>query len=99
MADDQSEVLDEPVAGFIVHGRVQGVGFRWWTSRTASAMGLHGTVRNRSDGTVEVRARGPAEELTRLAALLERGPRGARVERLERFDPGPVRVEGFEIEP
>ena len=35
---------------FVVHGRVQGVGFRWWTHREAERLGIGGTVRNRPDG-------------------------------------------------
>lgn len=71
-------------AGFRVHGRVHGVGFRWWTRRTASRLGLSGSVRNLPDGTVEVRARGTGEALRELASLLQRGPSSARVRRVER---------------
>ncbi|MGI9038919.1 MAG: acylphosphatase [Gemmatimonadota bacterium] len=85
-------------AGFVVHGRVQGVGFRWWTRRTAEDLGLSGSVRNRRDGTVEVRARGPASSVERLADALARGPRSAAVRGVDRFDPGDVAGSGFEIE-
>lgn len=70
-----------------VTGRVQGVGFRWWTSRTAEALGLTGSVRNRADGSVEVHAAGAPEALERFRRSLEEGPRGARVERVERVEP------------
>ena len=66
--------------GFRVRGRVQGVGFRWWTRRRASDLGLWGTVRNRPDGTVEVHAAGELETLEAFAAELEVGPPSARVE-------------------
>jgi acylphosphatase len=66
--------------GFLVRGRVQGVGFRWWTRRRASDLGLWGTVRNRPDGTVEVHAAGELETLEAFAAELKVGPLGARVE-------------------
>ena len=79
-------------AGFRVYGRVQGVGFRWWTQRTASRLGLTGSVRNLADGTVEVRARGSAESIDELESRLREGPASARVERVEREG-----VEGEEI--
>ncbi len=63
----------------VVHGRVQGVGFRWSAVREARALGLSGTVANRPDGTVEVVAEGDATRLARLIAWLEKGPPGARV--------------------
>lgn len=62
-----------------VSGRVQGVGFRWFTRETARELGLRGTVRNVTDGTVEVVADGPEEAMTRLRSRLEKGPRGAEV--------------------
>jgi len=64
----------------IVRGRVQGVGFRYFTQREASALGLTGYVRNRWDGTVEVVAEGPRQALERLLARLRLGPRSAYVE-------------------
>ena len=66
--------------GFRVQGRVQGVGFRWWTQRTASALGLRGDVRNCPDGSVEVQAVGPAVKLDALEESLRRGPSLARVD-------------------
>ncbi len=66
--------------GFRVRGRVQGVGFRWWTRLRASDLGLRGTVRNRPDGTVEVHAAGDLETLEVFANELEVGPPMARVE-------------------
>lgn len=85
---------------FRVHGRVQGVGFRWWTRRTASRLGLTGFVRNLPDGTVEVRARGPSDALQELEDSLHEGPSSARVRRVERRQAGGDRVarDGFRIE-
>ncbi len=60
--------------GYLVKGRVQGVGFRWWTERAARRIGVSGTVRNTDDGDVEVMAEGSEEELVQLEAALERGP-------------------------
>ena len=62
-----------------MRGRVQGVGFRWWTTRQARALGLSGTVRNLSDGSVEIHVCGEPEALDELHYRLERGPRAARV--------------------
>jgi len=83
--------------GFLVRGRVQGVGFRWWTRRVATQLGLRGTVRNRLDGSVEVRAEGPRDSVDRLREVLRQGPPGARVTAVEEFDvTGPL-PERFEI--
>lgn len=64
-------------------GRVQGVGFRWWTRSQAVRLGLSGSVENLPDGTVEVRARGSEAALRELEALLAEGPPGARVGSVE----------------
>ena len=85
--------------GFRLHGRVQGVGFRWWTRRTADQLGIAGSVRNLPDGTVEVRAAGPSDALQEFESRLRRGPRSASVERLERFDIGDFTADDFHIEP
>ena len=63
----------------VVHGRVQGVGFRYFVLREAESMGIAGWVRNRADGAVEVDAEGARPDLERLVAALSRGPSGARV--------------------
>jgi len=73
--------------GFRVTGRVQGVGFRWWTQKTASSLGLRGTVRNCGDGSVEVHAAGARNAVESLAAKLEEGPGSARVEGVEEIEP------------
>ena len=72
-------------AGFRVTGRVQGVGFRWWTRAQAIRLDLDGTVRNADDGSVEVQARGPEPALAELERLLNEGPPHARVRAVERF--------------
>ena len=68
-----------------VLGRVQGVGFRWWTVRSAERLGVRGTVCNRPDGSVEVCAAGDAAAVRRLGARLRDGPPGARVDAVERL--------------
>ena len=61
-----------------VRGRVQGVGFRWWTRAYAAELGLAGYARNTSDGRVEVVAEGPEPELLRLVDLLRETPSTTR---------------------
>jgi len=81
-----------------VHGRVQGVGFRWYVERLADSLAISGSVRNLSDGSVEVYALGSEEQLSELRRQLQQGPRGARVTRVDE-NPAPVRSErGFRIE-
>ena len=63
----------------VVHGRVQGVGYRATTIDEARRLGLAGWVRNRSDGTVEVLAEGSEAKLQILSVYLHRGPWGAVV--------------------
>lgn len=74
-------------AAFKVHGRVQGVGFRWWAQRQARALGLRGTVRNCADGTVEIAFTGGRESVAEMCARLQFGPRGAHVTELEELEP------------
>jgi acylphosphatase len=57
-----------------VHGRVQGVGFRWWTRAKALELGLEGHARNAGDGRVEVVAQGEPAKIRELVALLEEKP-------------------------
>ncbi len=66
-----------------VHGRVQGVYFRAETVATARNLGLQGFARNLADGTVEVAAAGPRQQLETLLQFLHRGPELARVDRVE----------------
>ena len=69
---------------FVVRGRVQGVGFRWFVLREASELQLDGFVRNQPDGSVEVLARGSVEAVVRLEGRLAQGPGTAHVERVEK---------------
>jgi acylphosphatase len=66
-----------------VYGTVQGVGYRYFVVRHARRLGLTGFVRNLADGSVEVVAEGKAATLKELVSLLEAGPSGAAVERVE----------------
>ncbi|MGH7541808.1 MAG: acylphosphatase [Gemmatimonadota bacterium] len=89
--------MNRESAGFLVHGRVQGVGFRWWTTRQARELGLAGTVRNRPDGAVEVFVSGPAAAVQRFRERLEEGPRTAVVRSVEPLDPPPDLPSEFTI--
>lgn len=71
-----------------VHGRVQGVGFRWWTRARALELGLAGHAANLPDGRVEVVAEGPRGACERLLELLRGGTTPGTVRLVvERFDP------------
>lgn len=70
------------VLHFLIQGRVQGVGFRWFVHREASELDLRGWVRNTEDGDVEVVASGEVEDLAELRSSLRKGPRGSRVDRV-----------------
>jgi acylphosphatase len=78
-----------------VHGHVQGVFFRESTSQRAVREGVAGWVRNRREGTVEAVFEGAPGAVDRLVEFCREGPRGARVERLERFDETPEGLTGF----
>lgn len=79
----------QAAARFQIHGRVQGVGFRYSARERARSLGLVGFVRNCADGSVELTAEGDRSQLEKLAAWLERGPSMARVERVDRSDGEP----------
>ena len=67
---------------FFIFGRVQGVGFRFFTLQEASKLGIKGTVRNRIDGSVEVIAQGTEDQISLMRACLLDGPQIAKVERV-----------------
>jgi acylphosphatase len=84
---------------YLVRGRVQGVGFRWFVEREAQSLGIVGWVRNNYDGDVEVLATGTAEQLARLRGRLQVGPRAARIDKVEEFEGQPVKgLKTFRIE-
>ena len=68
---------------FLVSGRVQGVGFRWFTQDTARREGAMGWVRNLPDGRVEAVVEGDSEAVTRVECAIRSGRRGARVEKVD----------------
>jgi acylphosphatase len=75
---------------FLVRGRVQGVGFRWFVEREAHLLQIAGWVRNDSDGSVEVLAMGTRDQLAGLRSRLQEGPRAARVDDVEESEAEPV---------
>jgi acylphosphatase len=71
---------------FLVRGRVQGVGFRWFVEREAHILGIAGWVRNNADSSVEILAMGTRDQLTGLRSRLRGGPRAARVDDVEELE-------------
>ena len=96
----ESEQTTSHARRFLVRGRVQGVGFRWFVEREAHILGISGWVRNNADGTVEVLAMGTRDQLSGLRSRLQQGPRASRVDNVEEFEAKPVsglstfRIEG-----
>ena len=90
------------VCHYLIKGRVQGVGFRWFVQREAAELGLRGWVRNTDDGHVEIIAAGEADVLAELKAELHQGSRGSRVDAVlehelaesEAAQLGPFKIEG-----
>ena len=84
---------------YVVRGRVQGVGFRWFVEREAATIGVVGWVRNNFDGSVEVLATGSREQLNQFRRKLQEGPRAARVDEVDETEARPVEgLKTFRIE-
>lgn len=73
----------------IISGRVQGVGFRYWTQKTAKHAGLTGWVKNLPDGTVELLAQGDETSLASFIDTLWKGPAFSRVAAVTCSDQSP----------
>ena len=82
-----------------IEGRVQGVGFRYWTELTATQLGLDGWVRNRRDGRVEAVFAGPANAVAEMLQRCQDGPPAARVDHLRVVDEDDPPPAGFEVKP
>lgn len=84
-----------------IEGRVQGVGFRASLMQEAIALGLHGWVRNRRDGSVEAGVVGDASAIETIIVWAKRGPRGAQVTHVtvEDLEAQPSKDEAFKILP
>ncbi len=74
----------------LIHGRVQGVGYRYAMCEQATLLGLEGWVRNRADGSVEALVVGPPEQVELLHAWSHHGPPGAHVTRVQSRAPSAV---------
>ena len=83
---------------YIVHGSVQGVGYRYFAQKVAQSLKLKGNVRNRDDGSVEVIAVGTAEQLSDLAGRLNQGPPASRVRHVEEHEAAVQQYDSFSIE-
>ena len=83
---------------YLITGRVQGVGFRYFTQRVAAQHGIHGWVQNTPDGRVEIEAEGDDEAIRQFENRVSTGPAGARVDHVDTTDiaVGPLRS-GFSI--
>jgi acylphosphatase len=93
--------IEKPIQArrYLVRGRVQGVGFRWFVEREAHLLGIAGWVRNNHDGSVEVLAQGTRDQLAGLHSRLREGPRAARVDSVEVEDAKPIEgAASFRIE-
>lgn len=78
---------ERSAAHWLVAGRVQGVGFRWFVCQAAERLGVRGDVRNLRDGRVEIRVSGSTELVNALLDEVQRGPSGARVDGVEQLSP------------
>jgi acylphosphatase len=85
------------VCHYLVKGRVQGVGFRWFVHQEAAEIGLRGWVRNTDQGHVEIVAAGKPEALAELKDALRKGSRGSRVDAVEEQEL--VESEGAQLGP
>ena len=83
---------------WFVHGRVQGVGFRWFVQKHATDIGLCGWVRNEDDGRVHVYAVGTPAQLQMLAARLHQGPLHAEVRGVEEQEAPVQQLGSFRLE-
>jgi acylphosphatase len=82
---------------YSLKGRVQGVGFRYFTLLTANELGIKGWVRNLSNGDLEVHAEGPEGEMRQFLLQIESGPSFAIVEHVDVQKVKPVKCQGFSI--
>jgi len=83
----------------LIEGRVQGVGFRYWTERVAGELGLAGWVRNRRDGSVEALFSGAVEAVAEMLDRAHEGPPSAVVTSVRLLEEGGGTPEGFDVLP
>lgn len=80
-----------------MRGRVQGVGFRWFTQDAAQKRGVTGWVRNRRDGTVDAELNGTDADVQSVLDLMQQGPTGAHVTEVDVLAASVATSHGFEI--
>jgi acylphosphatase len=83
---------------YVIRGRVQGVGYRYFAQHAATELEVTGYTRNLDDGRVEVYAVGTPLQLSELAGRLWKGPRMADVRGVEESDAGVQQYDSFQIE-
>jgi acylphosphatase len=94
-----AEQSDRRAVRVRIEGSVQGVGYRYWTERVATELGLAGWVRNRRDGTVEALFCGPAQDVAEMIERCRNGPRSARVTAVKIVEEDSTAPDGFEVLP
>jgi len=82
-----------------IEGRVQGVGYRFWTEEAAGGLGLAGWVRNRRDGSVEALFSGAVNGVAEMLDRCRTGPRAALVESVRILEEGGPAPAGFDVLP
>jgi len=82
---------------YLVHGRVQGVGYRYFVQYVANGLGMRGWVRNLDDGSVEVYAIGSQADHDELAGRLHKGPSMSDVRGVDVQEAAPEKLNGFRI--
>ncbi|MEA2944310.1 MAG: acylphosphatase [Bradyrhizobium sp.] len=85
--------MSDVIRHVLIRGTVQGVGFRYWTRRTATARGLQGWVRNRRDGSVEAVFAGAEQAVADMIRLCRRGPEAAWVDSVDEKPAEPVALD------
>lgn len=81
----------------VVHGRVQGVGFRFYCQQQAEQQGLAGWVTNEPDGSVRAWFEGPSEQVEAMLTWCGQGPRSARVARVDVVERDPRGLDRFGV--
>jgi acylphosphatase len=82
---------------YVIHGLVQGVGFRYFAARIAEAFDIAGTVRNTHDGTVEIVASGAPENIRSFKEQISIGPSHGRVDLIDEEEIPDQRFHGFRV--
>jgi acylphosphatase len=91
--------IDQRSVRVRIEGRVQGVGFRYWTERIAVELGLDGWVRNRRDGAVEALFAGSPDDVAEMLERCRDGPPAAQVTSVTILEEDGTASAGFEVLP